>query len=241
MSPISHGRQAFTSTKTPTSTNTSRVSTSENSATQAYYQTFLDSTGMVGLQEEQVERSIKHLRESARVDYGQRITLESLSPEHYMLFARALSNVLSTEVALLSFAQIIDGLPIADVASDIRGNSLYGDHPLDKHEDLCPGAMDKARDLQKMWILQLSNSTRRHASTHSLYMASMPDHNPLPVIRADILYLVLSTMPARPSLQKCQRRIEVIQCASHRASRCSSPSTCGTGFQYEISPTRRGH
>ena len=74
------------------------------------------------------------------MDYRERVTLgDRVSLEHYAIFTRALKNVLATELALFTFAQIIDGLPIADVGFDRRGHGLSGDHPLDEHEELWPG------------------------------------------------------------------------------------------------------
>lgn len=62
-----------------------------------------------------------------------------------------MSNVLSTDIWLETYAQIIDGLPIAHVAWDRRETYLFGDHPLDKHERLCPGTLDKAIELRDSW------------------------------------------------------------------------------------------
>ena len=105
-----------------------------------------------GLTEEQVERIAAEQREAARLDYRERVTLEDrVSPEHYVIFTRALKNVLATELALFTFAQIIDGLPIADVGFDRRDHGLSGDHPLDEHVELCPGALDMARELGGAW------------------------------------------------------------------------------------------
>lgn len=108
--------------------------------------------GRIGLTEEQVERIAELQRDAARRDYYDRITLDdNLATEHREVFIRALKNVLATELALFTFAQIIDGLPVADVGFDRRDHGLRGDHPLDEHEELCAGAMEKARELEKVW------------------------------------------------------------------------------------------
>ena len=54
--------------------------------------------------------------------------------------------VLSTELTLFTCAQVIDGLPTADVAWDQRYGGIFGDHIIDEAHggSLCPGAMDKA-------------------------------------------------------------------------------------------------
>ena len=102
--------------------------------------------------EDQIERIAAQQRDAARRDYRERITLgDRLSPGHSRIFLRALNNVLATDLALFTFAQIVDGLPIADVGWDRRDHTLLGDHPLDEHEELCPGALEKARELQQIW------------------------------------------------------------------------------------------
>lgn len=69
--------------------------------------------------------------------------------EHYEVFARAIFNLLSTELALFTFAQIIDGLPTSDVAWDCRYSDLVGAHPIEQHEDICPGVLDGARGFRR--------------------------------------------------------------------------------------------
>jgi hypothetical protein len=74
-----------------------------------------------------------------------KLTVDSLNKQHRDIFVRALSNVLSTEIAELTFAQIIDGLPLSDVADDTydNGASLSHIHPLyTKHTQLCPGVLE---------------------------------------------------------------------------------------------------
>ncbi|KAK4233773.1 hypothetical protein C8A03DRAFT_47754 [Achaetomium macrosporum] len=69
--------------------------------------------------------------------------------ERYGIFCRAISNVLSTELALFTLAQIIDGLPTADVAWDKRASDLDADHPIEEHSTLCPVVMDRAREFRQ--------------------------------------------------------------------------------------------
>ncbi|KAK4106821.1 hypothetical protein N658DRAFT_563552 [Parathielavia hyrcaniae] len=75
----------------------------------------------------------------------QQLSIGDLDGEHRQLLVRAISSILSTELAETTYAQIIDGLPIADVAYDSH-NPPYGAHPVDEaHGELCPGMIDKAR------------------------------------------------------------------------------------------------
>ncbi|KAK4112795.1 hypothetical protein N656DRAFT_752873 [Canariomyces notabilis] len=94
---------------------------------------------------------LDQLREKARAEYRARIPIRKLDKLHRDALTRAINNVLSTELAIFTYAQIIDGLPTADVAWDRRLPGLYGDHPLDGHEELCPGAMEKAREICPLW------------------------------------------------------------------------------------------
>lgn len=92
------------------------------------------------------------LHEISENSFASRVGLVSrVSLDRFTVFRRAVTNVLSTDLAVETFAQIIDGLPIADVAWDSRRPSVSGNHPLDEHEELCPGTMDKARELRDGW------------------------------------------------------------------------------------------
>ncbi|KAI8315794.1 Aryl-alcohol dehydrogenase [Colletotrichum sp. SAR11_240] len=69
--------------------------------------------------------------------------------EHRDAFTRALWNVLATEIAEITFAQIIDGLPLAEVAQDSGNGSLPNGHPIhDLHQQLCPGVIQKTHEFR---------------------------------------------------------------------------------------------
>lgn len=74
-------------------------------------------------------------------------SLGLLDAEHMDAFRRALSNVLLTEVAENAYAEIIDGLPTRESWLDFNPWRLG--HPVEelKHDKLCPGSLEKARDL----------------------------------------------------------------------------------------------
>lgn len=72
------------------------------------------------------------------------ITLENLTTDHLNMFHGALSRVLGSELAIDTFAQIVDGLPSADVVWDKRHPGIFGDnHPIEAHASLYPGVKDK--------------------------------------------------------------------------------------------------
>lgn len=113
-----------------------------------------DPADCLFLTEDQVQRIVRQQEVATRLDYAERIPLAgNVTADHEALFLRALDNILATEFALLTFAQIIYGLPIADVAYDRVDGCFWPEdgRPLEQHEELCPGAMDKARELQKTW------------------------------------------------------------------------------------------
>lgn len=93
------------------------------------------------------------MRNATRSAHSCRMPFTDLPPgEHGDTLIRAITNVLATELALFTFAQIIDGLPTAEVAWDRRYPGIFVDHVIeDVHEDLCDGAMDKAREMSGKW------------------------------------------------------------------------------------------
>lgn len=84
----------------------------------------------------------------AEVAESRKLSITDLDGEHRQLLVRAITRVLSTPLAEITYAQIIDGLPIADVAYESR-DQPYDGHPMEHaHEELCPGMLDKAREFR---------------------------------------------------------------------------------------------
>ncbi|KAL1837763.1 hypothetical protein VTJ49DRAFT_3427 [Mycothermus thermophilus] len=70
-------------------------------------------------------------------------TLRSL--RRRSLLKRAIRNVLSSDAARETYAQIVDGLPLARVADDSYGRPECVLHPLhEEHKELCAGVADEA-------------------------------------------------------------------------------------------------
>ncbi|KAI3400147.1 hypothetical protein diail_4379 [Diaporthe ilicicola] len=91
-----------------------------------------------------MDAMVQRLRDVAHYAHLHRITLENLTTDHLNIFHRALLRVLGSEPAIDTFAQIVDGLPIADVAWDKRHPGIFGDdRPIEVHASLCPGVKDK--------------------------------------------------------------------------------------------------
>jgi hypothetical protein len=57
-----------------------------------------------------------------------KLTVDSLKEQHRDIFIRAVSNMLSTEIAELTLAQIVDALPISEVVDDTYGNGASLSH-----------------------------------------------------------------------------------------------------------------
>lgn len=73
----------------------------------------------------------------------------ALAGDHAATFSRAILNILSTDIAEETYAQIIDGLPIARVAMESATDPLPNNHPiLDQHKELCAGVLEKTREFR---------------------------------------------------------------------------------------------
>jgi hypothetical protein len=95
---------------------------------------------------------------------SRQLSISDFDGEHRQLLVRAITRVLSTTLAEMTYAQIIDGLPIGDIAYDSR-EQPYGAHPIDDaHEELCPNMLDKAREFLAEFqpeILTFNSQARR--------------------------------------------------------------------------------
>ncbi|CAJ2500533.1 Uu.00g033860.m01.CDS01 [Anthostomella pinea] len=74
------------------------------------------------------------------------LTLEHLDPEHLDAATRAIHNLVSSEIAESTFSQIVDGMPT--FMSYVEFHDPPDDHPINDHETLCPGALEKTRELR---------------------------------------------------------------------------------------------
>lgn len=71
------------------------------------------------------------------------MSLASLDGEHLASFKQALTNLLYTPTAELTYAQIVDGMPTSHTY--MTDHWFYDGFPVFDHEELCPGTMDKTR------------------------------------------------------------------------------------------------
>ncbi|KEY65068.1 hypothetical protein S7711_09861, partial [Stachybotrys chartarum IBT 7711] len=71
-----------------------------------------------------------------------------LDKDHHDAFSRAVQTILACNMAEVTMAQLVDGLPQSSVAWEARGNSLSKARPLADHKQLCEGALEKIQSLQ---------------------------------------------------------------------------------------------
>lgn len=96
-----------------------------------------------------------------------------LGGAHHDVLIRAISNVLSTKIAEETFAQIIDGLPLASVVQDTSDGGLTDDHPIhDAHKELCPGVLEKTREFRRDVDLSLIKLDSTVSDVRGLLMFS---------------------------------------------------------------------
>jgi hypothetical protein len=91
--------------------------------------------------------------------------VSSLPQQHRDVFEQALRNVLSTETAQMTYAQIIDGFPTTSVVRDRRGSGMNidHDHPVfkTKHDTPCPAAWERLKEFHSSFDMDvLSMDTR---------------------------------------------------------------------------------
>jgi hypothetical protein len=81
-------------------------------------------------------------------------TIEILDGPHQQAVRLAVSNILKTEIAETTYAQIVDGLPLVDVVSDVYGGDwLFDDHPICAHTELSAGILETTRKFRTSFDL----------------------------------------------------------------------------------------
>ncbi|KAK4033627.1 hypothetical protein C8A01DRAFT_19463, partial [Parachaetomium inaequale] len=77
------------------------------------------------------------------------------------LAARPRRNVLGPDLALETYSQIIDGLPLASVAFDKYGQRCPRPHPIARHTSLCPGSLETAHEFLSVFSIDTLDSMPR--------------------------------------------------------------------------------
>ncbi|KAI8667602.1 hypothetical protein NCS56_00897300 [Fusarium sp. Ph1] len=85
---------------------------------------------------QELKAHTEKLRRVARVAHEHRVPFGHIRSErHRNALDRAIKNVLSTELAQFTYAQIMDGLPTSDACFDRRYPGVFGEHPIDSGPD----------------------------------------------------------------------------------------------------------
>lgn len=71
-----------------------------------------------------------------------------LDDAHQRALEHAVRSIISTPIAEETFAQIVDGLPLRRVALGAQDHRVLRGDPIDNHPEMCPGALEKAREFQ---------------------------------------------------------------------------------------------
>lgn len=79
--------------------------------------------------------------------------VDVLDGDHRNALNRAIANILSTKVAEVAYAQMLDGLPTQDALWD--SFHFVEDHPVEiiGHSEICPSFIEKAREHRKRFEL----------------------------------------------------------------------------------------
>lgn len=85
------------------------------------------------------------------------MSIHALDPDHYNILRQAIGNILSTEIAENTMAQLVDGLPVRDVAYAARGSLVRKEHPITSHVTLCGNALDQTRLFRESFDPDLLN------------------------------------------------------------------------------------
>ncbi|KAF5537314.1 hypothetical protein FMEXI_10004 [Fusarium mexicanum] len=87
----------------------------------------------------------------SQTDAGLRqLTIHTLDHTHQDTVTSAFARILDTDIAEVTYAQIIDGLPLGEVGFESRGGIPHQDHPINHcHDELCAGILDKAREFRR--------------------------------------------------------------------------------------------
>ncbi|KAK0668876.1 hypothetical protein QBC41DRAFT_320805 [Cercophora samala] len=120
------------------------------------------SSNAANMDEATLKSLSEMMKRRAHLDHNSRFAFSARQKKttHYALFIHAMKNVLSTEMAQFTYAQIVDGLPIKDVAWDRRIPAVHGIHPIEHHPELCPGALDFAREYKDVLDFDLLSFPR---------------------------------------------------------------------------------
>jgi hypothetical protein len=104
--------------------------------------------------------------------------LDVLDETHRRALNRAVGNVLRTEIAEHTYAQILDGLPTVKSVTD--SYPYLKDHPVltINHVDICPGFVELARDHRSAFTMHNMDFNPKVINTNSTSPDALEFANP---------------------------------------------------------------
>jgi hypothetical protein len=92
------------------------------------------------------------------------LSVNILDGDHHTILTGAINRILLTDIAEMTYAQILDGLPLASVADDSAQGTPPKNHPIRAHhKELCAGVLEKIREFRKGFnpdILEFDSTVR---------------------------------------------------------------------------------
>ncbi|KAK3934657.1 hypothetical protein QBC46DRAFT_426217, partial [Diplogelasinospora grovesii] len=97
-----------------------------------------------------------------------KLSIARIQGRHHDILTRAISNVLSSPVAEITYGQIIDGLPLSSVVLDTHLEPVCPEHPLlDEHLELSTDVLERVKQLRASLdpdILQIDSTVSKNTS-----------------------------------------------------------------------------
>ena len=97
--------------------------------------------------------------------------VDALDLQHGDAFTRAVLRVLDTELAVKTYSQIIDGVPLFDIAIGQQSHRVSLGHRLESHVTLCPDVADTAKQFRADFSMETLKLDTKVCETYLLYWA----------------------------------------------------------------------
>ncbi|KAI1271876.1 hypothetical protein F5Y07DRAFT_413172 [Xylaria sp. FL0933] len=138
-----------------------------------------------------------------------RISISLLDSYHYKAFAIAIHRVLATDLALETYSQIIDGLPLSKVAWDRYSGRLDRRHPISLHTKLCTEAFEVAKSMRDQLDMRVFSFEPKVSIQNQLTPSDLKVNRPI-----QLLQLFQSATPRSRRFQL--RLLELVAVTLHQ-------------------------
>lgn len=100
--------------------------------------------------------------------------VNELDSKHGDALTRAVVRLLGTDLAVEAYSQIIDGVPLCDVARGQQAHRVPIAHPLSSHIALCPGVVDIARQFSADFSMETLKFDTKVNEAYPLLLSRAP-------------------------------------------------------------------